>query len=357
MLSVPLPFLAGLVFALVLHQSLKGVEASGSRRYFVVFLICYAVQGFIVGLHLGYGVTALAPVQPVTAAVMPPLALLAFQGLTARHASPSRSAWLHLLTPASVLLAMLFARSLVDPLLLGAFFGYGIAIWRLTLEGGEEAMAEASLQRMRPALRAARLTAALMFFSAASDAALAVYATFYGPGSVPFAVTMMNIVALLAVCIYYFAPQGPANRPVSASGLQPPPEDEDIVARAAAALDEADLYRNEYLSLAKLARAAGIPARDLSAAINRARGINVSQFVNNRRIEEACRLLRESDRSATAIMLEAGFSTKSNFNREFRRVTGQSPRQWRAASRIAAMPRNNSLDLRGSRQQLGNVQR
>jgi AraC-like DNA-binding protein len=354
-LTVPLPFLSGLVFALVLHQSLKGVEVAGSRRFFIAFIVLYAAQGLIVGLHFGYGITALAPVQPVTAALMPPLALLAFQGLTGRHAS--RSTWLHLLAPASVLVAMAFVRPLVDPLLLAVFLGYGVAIWRLTMEGGEEAMAEASLQRMRPALRAARLTAALMFFFAASDAALSVYAGLYGNNSVPLAVGIMNIVALVAVCIYYFAPQGRVGRPVEEAGLQPLPDDEDVVARAAAALDEADLYRNEYLSLAKLARAAGVPARELSTAINRARGINVSQFVNNRRIEEACRLLQESDRSATAIMLEAGFSTKSNFNREFRRVTGQSPRQWRAASRIAAMPRNNSLDLRGSRQQLGNVQR
>jgi AraC-like DNA-binding protein len=34
-------------------------------------------------------------------------------------------------------------------------------------------------------------------------------------------------------------------------------------------------------------------------------------------------------------MLEAGFSTKSNFNREFRRVTGTSPAQWRAAEKKA----------------------
>ena len=355
MLSVPLPFLAGLVFALVLHQSLKGVEVSGSRRFFIAFIILYAAQGLIVGLHFGYGITALAPVQPVTAALMPPLALLAFQGLTGRQASPSP--WLHLLAPASVLVAVLVVRPLVDPLLLAVFLGYGVAIWRLTLEGGEEAMAEASLQRMWPALRAARLTAALMFFFAASDAALSVYAGFYGNDSVPSAVAVMNIVALVAVCIYYFAPQRPQRRHVPEPDSQQQRGDEEVVARAAAALEQADLYRNEYLSLAKLARAAGVPARELSAAINRARGLNVSQFVNNRRIEEACRLLQESDRSATAIMLEAGFSTKSNFNREFRRVTGQSPRQWRAASRNGGVPFNNGLDLSGSRQQLGNVQR
>lgn len=31
----------------------------------------------------------------------------------------------------------------------------------------------------------------------------------------------------------------------------------------------------------------------------------------------------------TEAMNEAGFSTKSNFNREFKRVTGLSPSEWR----------------------------
>jgi AraC-like DNA-binding protein len=32
-------------------------------------------------------------------------------------------------------------------------------------------------------------------------------------------------------------------------------------------------------------------------------------------------------------MLEAGFVTKSNFNREFRRVTGLTPTKWQARGR------------------------
>jgi AraC-like DNA-binding protein len=99
-----------------------------------------------------------------------------------------------------------------------------------------------------------------------------------------------------------------------------------------------------------------VPARELSAAINSVTGQNVSQFVNNRRIAEACRLLEETKQSATTIMLDVGFSTKSNFNREFRRVTGKSPRQWRAASADRPVQGNNGLDLMSSKQQLGNVQ-
>jgi AraC-like DNA-binding protein len=290
---------------------------------------------------------------------MPPLAFLAFRELTGVS---SPSPFLHVLPPVLVMLAVIAVRSLVDPLLLAVFVAYGVALWRLTRTGGEDLMAEANLERMRPALRAARLTAALMFFFAAGDAAIAIHAAFHGPGSVPFAITVMNIVGLATVGLFYVSPRWPTGRAAPATDmvLNSSPEDEAIVARATAALDEGELYRNENLSLAKLARKAGLPARDLSSALNRATGLNVSQFVNNRRIAEACRLLEETSQSATAIMFDAGFSTKSNFNREFRRVTGMSPRQWRkerqAAGRSATIPANNGLDLVAAKKQLGNVQ-
>ena len=328
-LSVPLPFLAGLVFALTLYHALKGVEAVGTRRYFHAFLILYALQGIGIGLRFGYGVDALIPFLPVSASCMPPLAFLAFRGLTAQV--PQRP-WLHLVAPVAVALSVAFFRDLVDLLLFAVFLGYAIALWRLTLSGGDDVMAETSLQRMRPALRAARLTAGLMFFFAVSDWAIAIYAALYGTAEVPRAVAFMNIAAIAAVIAYYFAPQT-AFKTATVSPYQTSEADGAILARVEVALNERELYRNEDLSLARLARKADLPARDVSAAINRSTGLNVSQYVNNRRVVEACRLLTETEKTVTAIMLEAGFATKSNFNREFRRVTALSPAQYRAKAR------------------------
>ena len=47
-------------------------------------------------------------------------------------------------------------------------------------------------------------------------------------------------------------------------------------------------------------------------------------------IAEACRLLAETEEPITTVMFKAGFQTKSNFNREFRRVAGTSPSEWRS---------------------------
>lgn len=331
MLSVPLPFLAGLTFALVLHRSLRHVAVPGTRLYFNLFLVLYALQGVGIGLRFGYGIETLAPFLPVSAAAMPPLAFLAFQALTTQRVV---SQWVHLAAPAAVALAVWANRNLVDPLLLVIFIAYGALLYQMTRTGGEVAVERAPFHRVTAVLRAARLTAGLMLFFGASDGLLWLYASRYGNSGVPVAVSLMNLAPILAVLVYYLA----AGDDASAGGAttataKVSDDDREIVAKVRSALDDRKLYKRGDLSLTKLARQAGVPARNVSAAVNRATGLNVSQFVNGYRVAEACRLLQETDMSSTQIMLESGFSTKSNFNREFRRITGQSPSEYRSRCR------------------------
>ncbi len=75
------------------------------------------------------------------------------------------------------------------------------------------------------------------------------------------------------------------------------------------------------------ARRLGVPAKALSAAVNRVKGENISRVVNGWRVAHAGALLREGA-SVTEAMLASGFATKSNFNREFLRVTGRAPSDW-----------------------------
>lgn len=331
MLSVPLPFIVGLVVALILYRNLKGVEAPGSRRYLMAFLCLYALQGMIIGLRFGYGVTPLMLVQPVTAAIMPPLAYLAFRALSS---APVARPWPHALPPLLLALGVAFAPWFVDPLLLLTFLGYGLAIWQLTRR---EDITEPALQKTAAVMRAARVTALLLAFFALTDALLAAFTLVYGNAYVPMAVTGMNIGAIVITGVYYLWPEREvpsAEAPVE-DDRRTAPEDEAALRRIGEALEADGLYAQENLSLARLARKAGMPAREVSAVINRVTGLNVSQYVNNRRIAEACRLLEETEKPLTTVMFDCGFATKSNFNREFRRVTGNSPSQWRAAHRKA----------------------
>jgi len=52
------------------------------------------------------------------------------------------------------------------------------------------------------------------------------------------------------------------------------------------------------------------------------------QFVNEIRIGAACKLLREKENSIATIAYEVGFNNISNFNRQFKRVTGFTPTQY-----------------------------
>ncbi len=90
------------------------------------------------------------------------------------------------------------------------------------------------------------------------------------------------------------------------------------------------LYRNENLSLALLAEAAGLTTHQLSELINTQFGVGFSRFVRERRVEEAKRVLKEDPRSsALSIGMMCGFGSQSNFYAAFKEVTGESPAAFR----------------------------
>lgn len=59
-------------------------------------------------------------------------------------------------------------------------------------------------------------------------------------------------------------------------------------------------------------------------------GKTFPQFVNELRIGRACRLLTEAERNITEVALQCGFTNLSNFNRQFLRLKGTSPREFRS---------------------------
>ncbi|WP_136082395.1 helix-turn-helix domain-containing protein [Pontiella desulfatans] len=65
------------------------------------------------------------------------------------------------------------------------------------------------------------------------------------------------------------------------------------------------------------------------------RHVNGTSWLNHLRalrIEHACRLLKKSDHSPTAIAYECGFSDLSNFYRAFKKKTGLAPLEYREGS-------------------------
>lgn len=106
----------------------------------------------------------------------------------------------------------------------------------------------------------------------------------------------------------------------------------ELFQRWEALVEERQLHRSEEnLTLARAGRLLGVPTRHLSLAINNIYKASFSQYLNDRRVEEAKKLFNDQpELTVTEVMLAAGFATKSHFHREFNRVTGITPSNYRS---------------------------
>ena len=84
------------------------------------------------------------------------------------------------------------------------------------------------------------------------------------------------------------------------------------------------------ITVARAARLLGVPAKQLSQAINTIYEASFSQYLNDVRVDQAQELLlREKTLPITEVYLKAGFSTKSHFHREFTKKFGITPSEYR----------------------------
>lgn len=109
---------------------------------------------------------------------------------------------------------------------------------------------------------------------------------------------------------------------------------QEVYQRWLTLLEQQQLYQLEFgITLAQAARKLQVPARQLSLAVNQCYGASFSVLLNDKRIEKAKQLLLQSPPLAvTEVMYQAGFATKSNFHKEFARVTGTTPSAYRLST-------------------------
>ncbi len=108
----------------------------------------------------------------------------------------------------------------------------------------------------------------------------------------------------------------------------------------------------EPVSLAEVARAAGGSVSNLCAFFRKATGRTVIDYVNELRVDHAGRHLRETDRPILEIALESGYPTLSHFNRQFKKLTGVSPRQYRRGEDAEQSPAGDVVLKSSTRQAL-----
>lgn len=90
-----------------------------------------------------------------------------------------------------------------------------------------------------------------------------------------------------------------------------------------------DAHYAEELSLSRVARAVNASATYFSKRFKAATGMTFIDYLGRVRVEKAKNLLQNPTLRVSAIALDVGFQSISQFNRTFRKVTGRSPKQTR----------------------------
>jgi AraC-like DNA-binding protein len=91
-------------------------------------------------------------------------------------------------------------------------------------------------------------------------------------------------------------------------------------------------YLNPALTISELSEQVAVPPRYLSQVINESLNQNFFDFVNQYRIDEAKRLLkdpRDPGQTVLEVLYEVGFNSKSAFNTAFKRHTGTTPSEFK----------------------------
>jgi AraC family transcriptional regulator len=87
---------------------------------------------------------------------------------------------------------------------------------------------------------------------------------------------------------------------------------------------------NRTPSLSSLAAEAGCHPVTLARAFRRSFGCSIGGYIRRRRLEEAGRMLQQTDTPISIVALRTGFSDQAHLTRALRRASGRTPGALRA---------------------------
>ena len=108
---------------------------------------------------------------------------------------------------------------------------------------------------------------------------------------------------------------------------------QELYRRLHYAKDYADAFFTAQISIDEMAETAGLSANHLLRTFRQVFHQSPYQYVTDRRLEYAQRLLRQTDRTVTDICMDVGFESLGSFSWLFRRRTGLSPLDYRLQNR------------------------
>jgi AraC-like DNA-binding protein len=109
--------------------------------------------------------------------------------------------------------------------------------------------------------------------------------------------------------------------------------DDALVHQLKKLFEEDKVYQDPAFGRAELARELHIGEATLSRIVNLSYGKTIPQLLNEYRVADAQKLLKETDVPIQKIFEESGFNSITSFNRVFRELSGVSPTEYRTSSR------------------------
>jgi AraC-like DNA-binding protein len=352
-LNMIVAFLCLLMAVHLFWLRLAGVQGNQlSIRLLATCFLTMALQALFLGLKLTWGSHIAAAFQPAMPLLFAPLSYLLFKAAADRDYSLKPMHGLHAVPSVIVVTEMLMGLYIinVDHIILSTLFGYGILLARLALKGKQQFVKGLVSEGSGTDDPLASLYFWLLaftgyaWFSFVSDCLIYLEVS-DGKGVIQ-SIGLLGAILfklMLVSTVLLFALQKSPHfdwlyTTLAARGDTLPPADTlkeyaRIITMFEAALQDHNLYTQNVLSLKAVADRLGVPARLFSNAVNHTYGESYSKYMNRRRVDMAAKRLRETtDLAMIDVMYDAGFRTKSSFNREFKAITGLSPTQYRTQS-------------------------
>ncbi|HCD46352.1 MAG TPA: AraC family transcriptional regulator [Lachnoclostridium sp.] len=97
----------------------------------------------------------------------------------------------------------------------------------------------------------------------------------------------------------------------------------------AGALDYVSRYYHQEIKVSSLADACNMSESHFRRVFEEGMNMKPLDYINLIRVQNACELLKKSDKSMEEVGEESGFASISAFNRNFRKILNISPYQWK----------------------------
>ncbi len=95
------------------------------------------------------------------------------------------------------------------------------------------------------------------------------------------------------------------------------------------ALEYVDQHYMEQVRVEDIAEASGLSESHFRRVFEEVMNMKPLDYVNMVRVDKACGMMAKKDLSMEELSYRVGYQTQSTFNRNFKRLTGYSPKQWK----------------------------